>query len=205
MPGAHQNAAIRNQKNYQPNQCMNILLKAICNNLRKLKASPSLSATCLLTPLWSPNLACFRSSLCLFKKKIFFSSLASGFELFHQFQFACWQIQRRIHKKGRTMQRSVNALNNNQIYEYILNLDPKRQKKQRQVPQYLKRLIPTIPYCQNASLLKDKINLCVICQAEFQTHETVKLLRCGHIYHESCLDSWLDYDRVCCICKDDIF
>ena len=36
---------------------------------------------------------------------------------------------------------------------------------------------------------------------EFELKEAVKELACGHCYHPDCLDSWLNVNPVCPLCK----
>ena len=45
---------------------------------------------------------------------------------------------------------------------------------------------------------------CIICLNEVEKGQTLTLLRCGHIYHEPCLDAWFNKRRVCPMCDIDI-
>eukprot|EP00747_Dinoflagellata_sp_TGD_P162254 gnl/TRDRNA2_/TRDRNA2_179657_c0_seq1.p1 gnl/TRDRNA2_/TRDRNA2_179657_c0~~gnl/TRDRNA2_/TRDRNA2_179657_c0_seq1.p1 ORF type:complete len:204 (+),score=10.67 gnl/TRDRNA2_/TRDRNA2_179657_c0_seq1:84-695(+) len=50
-------------------------------------------------------------------------------------------------------------------------------------------------------------NACSICYAPFAGHEgEVPLLRtgCGHVFHEECLDSWLQRHKSCPLCRHDL-
>lgn len=42
---------------------------------------------------------------------------------------------------------------------------------------------------------------CVICCEDLVEGETVRTLRCGHVYHKECVDLWLRRSRLCCLCK----
>ena len=43
---------------------------------------------------------------------------------------------------------------------------------------------------------------CAICQMEFVQNETLRTLRCLHIFHRKCIDKWLSEVNGCCvICK----
>lgn len=42
---------------------------------------------------------------------------------------------------------------------------------------------------------------CSVCMEEFEDHDDVKVLPCGHIFHVECIDSWLTIDHVCPICR----
>jgi hypothetical protein len=45
---------------------------------------------------------------------------------------------------------------------------------------------------------------CSICLCEYETGETVMRLPCNHIYHESCLDSWVTNHVRCPLCNYDL-
>ena len=45
---------------------------------------------------------------------------------------------------------------------------------------------------------------CIICMEEFQEKETVKLLPCGHIFHDNCIKQWLLKQKTCPFCKSEI-
>ena len=36
---------------------------------------------------------------------------------------------------------------------------------------------------------------------EYKEKERVKKLRCGHLFHANCVDTWLKDNKVCPICK----
>ena len=39
--------------------------------------------------------------------------------------------------------------------------------------------------------------------SEFEEGETIKFLYCSHRYHEACIDTWLDKNSTCPVCKTD--
>ncbi|KAK6138141.1 hypothetical protein DH2020_028121 [Rehmannia glutinosa] len=46
------------------------------------------------------------------------------------------------------------------------------------------------------------IDDCPICLSEFQEGETVKLIPyCGHVFHPSCIDTWLSSHVTCPLCR----
>ena len=69
----------------------------------------------------------------------------------------------------------------------------------------------------NKGLSKDKINKipvkpfhkalfednsqCIICMEGFVENELVKQLPCGHIFHEDCINHWLEQQKNCPFCK----
>ena len=44
---------------------------------------------------------------------------------------------------------------------------------------------------------------CVICLSAFDEAQDVRLLRCSHIFHASCIDEWLERSNSCPCCKAD--
>ena len=47
--------------------------------------------------------------------------------------------------------------------------------------------------------------VCAVCQGEWEEHDKVRVLPCGHQFHKSCVDRWLSKYKACCpLCKADI-
>jgi hypothetical protein len=46
---------------------------------------------------------------------------------------------------------------------------------------------------------------CIICRDDMVSSEALKKLGCGHVFHLSCLQSWLERQQTCPICRSDIF
>ena len=42
---------------------------------------------------------------------------------------------------------------------------------------------------------------CIICMESFNENELVKQLSCGHIFHEDCINQWLEQQKNCPFCK----
>eukprot|EP00756_Hemistasia_phaeocysticola_P041220 Hpha_TRINITY_DN16903_c4_g1::TRINITY_DN16903_c4_g1_i1::g.53575::m.53575 len=42
---------------------------------------------------------------------------------------------------------------------------------------------------------------CTVCLCDFDEGDDVRLLKCRHLYHPSCIDRWLSDDRRCPVCK----
>nr|XP_020649949.1 E3 ubiquitin-protein ligase ZNRF4-like [Pogona vitticeps] len=54
----------------------------------------------------------------------------------------------------------------------------------------------------------DPYDLCVICMADFEEGDGLKILWCGHAYHHTCIDTWLliqpKTGKTCPICKQEV-
>ena len=47
----------------------------------------------------------------------------------------------------------------------------------------------------------NKSTNCTFCLNEYEDREKLK---CGHLFHNECLDSWLDNEKVCPVCKEEV-
>lgn len=43
---------------------------------------------------------------------------------------------------------------------------------------------------------------CVVCTFEIGMVDRVSELRCGHVFHASCVDPWLDMHHTCPTCRN---
>ena len=47
---------------------------------------------------------------------------------------------------------------------------------------------------------------CVICMGDFEANDTLALLpNCDHIYHKHCINTWLNENPICPVCRTRIF
>jgi hypothetical protein len=51
---------------------------------------------------------------------------------------------------------------------------------------------------------KSRVLKCSICQDNFYKDQKVKKLCCKHIYHEECINKWMERSNTCPICRKDI-
>ncbi|CAK8567364.1 unnamed protein product [Lathyrus sativus] len=59
------------------------------------------------------------------------------------------------------------------------------------------------PYTCKTSESKSGIDLCVICQIEYEEGEALVTLHCDHPYHKDCISKWLQIKKVCPICSNE--
>ncbi|KAL4574590.1 hypothetical protein LXL04_021424 [Taraxacum kok-saghyz] len=46
---------------------------------------------------------------------------------------------------------------------------------------------------------------CVVCLSMIGEDEEIRELRCGHLFHEACLDRWIRFrNRTCPLCRDSL-
>ncbi|XAR48533.1 hypothetical protein NMG60_11031383 [Bertholletia excelsa] len=63
--------------------------------------------------------------------------------------------------------------------------------------------LPVFVYSEVKSLKIGKGSLeCAVCLNEFEDDETLRLLPgCSHVFHQSCIDSWLSSNTTCPVCR----
>ncbi|KAG6424482.1 hypothetical protein SASPL_114900 [Salvia splendens] len=54
---------------------------------------------------------------------------------------------------------------------------------------------------EEAACQDQQINLCVICQTEYEDGEEIGGVDCGHEYHRECIKKWLLTKNTCPVCK----
>lgn len=47
-------------------------------------------------------------------------------------------------------------------------------------------------------------NKCMVCLEDFQGNDQLRILPCLHRYHQTCVDTWLQGNRHCPVCKHDV-
>ena len=45
---------------------------------------------------------------------------------------------------------------------------------------------------------------CLICLDEFNQGQHLTVIKCGHIYHKACLDSWFLKKKTCPLCDEQL-
>ena len=51
---------------------------------------------------------------------------------------------------------------------------------------------------------KDNHNFCSICQDSIKENVIVREMDCGHKFHQKCLDTWLETNFICPVCRYEI-
>ena len=74
------------------------------------------------------------------------------------------------------------------------------------VPKALRRKIHKVSWGKNEDEAVDVYHSeyhtgCSICLDEFEEKDTLYLPNCGHPFHISCLDNWLDVNNICPLCQ----
>jgi len=45
---------------------------------------------------------------------------------------------------------------------------------------------------------------CAVCLSDLQLGEMLRPLPCGHVFHQSCIDKWLQRNGICPLCMRDV-
>ncbi|XP_010473696.1 PREDICTED: E3 ubiquitin ligase BIG BROTHER-related-like [Camelina sativa] len=46
---------------------------------------------------------------------------------------------------------------------------------------------------------------CSICLVDYENGDKITTLPCNHIYHKDCISQWLKQNKVCCVCKAEVY
>ncbi|CAF0811163.1 unnamed protein product [Adineta ricciae] len=65
---------------------------------------------------------------------------------------------------------------------------------------YYINVLPTEVF-QGAKNKNDEENKCSVCWDDFEQNQTLRRLRCFHLYHKECIDKWLQDKNQCPICR----
>jgi len=80
-------------------------------------------------------------------------------------------------------------------YEQLIYLDNFIEKKGMTAEEIAK--FPVEEHCKEVH----GISSCSVCISEFENGEIRRQLPCGHKFHKDCIDTWMDLNITCPICK----
>ena len=92
--------------------------------------------------------------------------------------------------------RNSGILDTDRMHYNLVAIRPRRSNST--IPEIIKN----IPIIRVSIQSKSQCSTCTICQEELKLSELVKLLSCGHSYHERCLSPWLSVRNTCPVCRD---
>lgn len=78
------------------------------------------------------------------------------------------------------------------------------QQNAARVPQDKLANIPITKFRKKSQTKEGEEEKCPICLVEFNDMEEIRYLPCKHIYHPSCIDTWLVKNSACPLCKQDV-
>lgn len=64
--------------------------------------------------------------------------------------------------------------------------------------------IEVFKYKKKKDVIKGEEEQCPICITEFENDEDVRRLPCKHLFHPTCVDTWLVQNSHCPCCKLDL-
>lgn len=89
---------------------------------------------------------------------------------------------------GRTLHHTANSSPGYDTEDQLHSDSPERPKP----------VLTAIPVCID---LEIKNIECSICYDEYIVGHNIKILPCGHFYHDFCIDLWLDKSVSCPVCR----
>ncbi|KAG2294011.1 hypothetical protein Bca4012_004871 [Brassica carinata] len=61
---------------------------------------------------------------------------------------------------------------------------------------------PTLKYESFCRCKKQEDSECSVCLSKFEEDSEVNKLKCGHLFHKTCLEKWIDYWSITCpLCR----
>lgn len=88
----------------------------------------------------------------------------------------------------------------NMSYEQLLELGEQIGTVSRGITQNQIDQIEVIEFKANSFNQEN----CSICYEEYKQGEKLKQLNCKHVYHINCISAWLNKEKKCPMCKDEV-
>lgn len=63
--------------------------------------------------------------------------------------------------------------------------------------------LPSVSYTNKAGQ-EDNNDQCVICRLDYEDGDTLSILPCKHMYHNECINKWLQINKVCPVCSVEV-
>ncbi|XP_019098773.1 PREDICTED: probable E3 ubiquitin-protein ligase XERICO, partial [Camelina sativa] len=61
---------------------------------------------------------------------------------------------------------------------------------------------PTLRFESLCKCKKQADNECSVCLSKFEGDSEINKLKCGHLFHKTCLEKWIDYWNITCpLCR----
>ncbi|KAJ8905682.1 hypothetical protein NDN08_002187 [Rhodosorus marinus] len=89
-------------------------------------------------------------------------------------------------------------------YEEMLALEEHMGKVIKGLTEEELDSIPTENVCTHDQERLDEEKACSICLEDLLEDEVVRRLRCDHVFHVRCVDSWLRENKTCPVCKVEV-
>ena len=92
----------------------------------------------------------------------------------------------------------------NFVVGLLQNYDSNEQNSDHRMPKEELNRIPIIKFAKNINTKPGEEEKCPICLIDLEDNEEIRNLPCKHIFHPSCIDTWLVKNSACPICKRDV-
>ncbi|KAJ4880919.1 putative E3 ubiquitin-protein ligase XERICO [Raphanus sativus] len=65
-----------------------------------------------------------------------------------------------------------------------------------------RNMTPTMKFESLCKCKKQADNECSVCLSKFEEDSEINKLKCGHLFHKTCLEKWIDYWNITCpLCR----
>jgi len=96
------------------------------------------------------------------------------------------------------------AVKNHNLYiEYQRNqIELNNQNNQsNNTPNYTIIQNKIIKIKENKYILEESEEICSICLETYKKNDIMNILKCGHKYHDKCIDGWIETSHNCPLCR----
>jgi hypothetical protein len=96
-------------------------------------------------------------------------------------------------------------LSQNQIFPFVNIINFPLNTSHTTTENILEKNTKVILYKELSDNLKSKYETCFICLGDFDKDDTIREIKCEHIFHKDCIDPWLLKESYTCpVCRSDI-
>jgi hypothetical protein len=92
----------------------------------------------------------------------------------------------------------------NMTYEQLLELQEKIGYVNKGLSTEEIKRIPVISFSKTNTKSKNHSSECTKCQFDYKEGEKLNQLNCKHTYHTHCVEEWLQNNKSCPICKEEV-
>ncbi|CAB9529766.1 protein ligase RNF126 [Seminavis robusta] len=102
--------------------------------------------------------------------------------------------------------KTVQEITQDLIYQICLQLDEvnpdvKSENWKMLAPLEIEKLELFCYDVNNTAAMGCEDTNCLVCQQEYQNEESLRKLRCGHCFHQQCVDPWILKHDFCPVCR----
>uniref|UniRef100_A0A0N4Z2B8 RING-type domain-containing protein n=1 Tax=Parastrongyloides trichosuri TaxID=131310 RepID=A0A0N4Z2B8_PARTI len=68
----------------------------------------------------------------------------------------------------------------------------------------IKKFTTIMPFSKDSQSDENESERCTVCLCDFDSGDEVRALNCSHKFHVECIDQWLNINKKCPLCREDV-